>query len=229
MKAFTHTPFFAAAFGIVQKDLRAELRSRELVGAMGMFALLSLLIFSFAFELNREARIEAISGVLWVTVVFASLLGLNRSLAMERDQGNLDALLLAPISRSAIFVGKLIGNFIFTFVIAALLLPLMTVLYNVSLLRPLVIAVLFFGTLGFTIIGTLLATMTVQTRAREALLPIVMLPITLPVLLAAVRASSGILNDAPAETWQGWLAILLVLNVIYGTLCFLLFESVVEE
>src|SRR5574338_1440540 len=120
------TPFFQAVVAIIRKDLQAELRSRELVGSMGLFALLSVLIFSFALELDRVARTEAISGVLWVTLVFASILGLNRSLAMERDQGNLEALLIAPIDRTAIFIGKLVGNFLFTLIVGVVLLPLMT-------------------------------------------------------------------------------------------------------
>jgi heme exporter protein B len=223
------TPFWQAVFSIVRKDLRMELRSRELVSSMGLFALLSILIFSFALELDRVARLEAISGVLWVTVVFASILGLNRSLAMERDQGNLDAMLLAPIDRSAIFVGKFIGNFIFALTVGLLLLPLMTILYNINLLQPWILVVLLLGTLGFSTIGTLLATMTVQTRARESLLPIVMLPIALPVLLAAVRACTNALNQNPLEDWGAWPQILLVVDIVYMGLCFLLFEYVIEE
>ena len=148
---------------------------------------------------------------------------------MERDQGNLDALLLAPIHRAAIFVGKLVGNFAFTLVIALLLLPLMTILYNVALISLWLIAVLVLGTLGFTTLGTLLAAMTVQTRSREALLPIVMMPVVLPLLLAAVRASTSILNGTPQSDWIQWVQILVVLDVIYVTMCFLLFEFVVEE
>ncbi|MFN8527747.1 MAG: heme exporter protein CcmB [Anaerolineae bacterium] len=223
------TPFLAAISAILQKDLRAELRGRELVGAMGIFALLAILIFSFALELDRQARTEVISGVLWVTVVFASILGLNRSLAMERDQGNLDALLLAPINRGAVFIGKLIGNFLFTLVISAILLPVMTVLYSVSLFDPFLLLTLLLGVMGFTTVGTLLATMTVQTRAREALLPIVMMPIALPILLAAVRASTGILNAAPQNDWLAWVQILFALDVVFTTMCFVLFEFVVEE
>ena len=119
-----------------------ELRSRELVSSMGLFALLSILIFSFALELDRIARQEAISGVLWVTVVFASILGLNRSLAMERDQGNLDAMLLAPINRAAIFLGKLIGNYLFALAVGLLLMPVMTVLFNMTLFQPWLLLVL---------------------------------------------------------------------------------------
>lgn len=223
------TPFLKTVWSIVRKDLRMELRSRELVSSMGLFALLSILIFSFALELDRIARGEAISGVLWVTVVFASILGLNRSLAMERDGGNLDAMLIAPIDRTAIFGGKLVGNFIFTLTVGLVLLPVMTILYNVNLVRPSLLAILFLGTLGFSTVGTLLATMTVQTRARESLLPIVMLPIALPVLLSAVRASTSILTGAPLEDWIAWPQILAVVDIVYLILCFLLFEYVIEE
>ncbi|MEO8607297.1 MAG: heme exporter protein CcmB [Chloroflexota bacterium] len=223
------TPFLQAVLSIVRKDLRMELRSRELVSSMALFALLSILIFSFALELDRIARLEAISGVLWVTVVFASILGLNRSLAMERDQGNLDAMLLAPIDRTAIFVGKFVGNFIFALTVGLILLPLMTILYNIDLIRAWILVVLFLGTLGFSTIGTLLATMTVQTRARESLLPIVMLPIALPVLLSAVRASTNVLNNTPMDDWIAWAQILLVVDIVYMVMCFLLFEYVIEE
>jgi len=223
------TPFFQAVFAIVRKDLRAELRSRELVSAMLLFALLSILVFSFALELDRDAREAAVSGVLWVTIVFASILGLNRSMAMEREQGNVDAMLIAPIDRAAIFFGKLVGNCLFTLAIGLLLLPLMTILFNFSLLQPWLLAVLVLGTLGFSTVGTLLAAMTVQTRARETLLPIVMMPVALPVLMAAVRASTGILDRAPMEEWIAWPQILAVINVVYLTLCFLLFDFVIEE
>lgn len=221
--------FFGAALAILRKDLRAELRSRELVSTMGLFALLSLLIFSFALELDRLARIEAVSGVLWVTLVFSSILGLNRSLALERDAGNLDALLLAPISRGAMFAGKLAGNFVFMVLVALILIPLMTVLYTLPVLQGALVIVVLLGALGFAAVGTLLAAMTVQTRARESLLPIVMLPIALPLLLAAVRASTGIVSGAPADQWSGWVSVLLALDVLFFGLSFLLFEFVIEE
>lgn len=224
-----NTPFLHAVFAIVAKDLRAELRSRELVSSMVLFALLSILIFSFALELDRLARQESIGGVLWVTVAFATIIGLNRSLAMERDQGNLDAMLLAPISRSAIFFGKLVGNFIFVMIVGLVLLPLLTVLFNVSVMQLWILVVLLLGVMGFSTVGTLLATMTVQTRSRESLLPIVMLPVALPVLLAAVRATTAILSAAPIEDWIAWPQILVVVNIIYLTLCFLLFDYVIED
>ncbi len=223
------TPFFKAVIAIVRKDMQAELRSRELLSSMGMFALLSILIFSFALQLDIVARQEVVGGVLWVTVVFASILGLNRSMATEREGSSFDALLLAPVDRAAVFFGKLGGNFIFTLTVGVLLLPLMSLLYNIVLLNGYLLATLTLGTLGFSITGTLLATMTVQTRARESLLPILMLPIALPVLLASVNASSGILRAAPLGDWFAWLQILGAVDVIYLALCYLLFGYVIEE
>lgn len=223
------TPFLRTVLAVVRKDLRAELRSKELVSSMALFALLSILIFSFALELDRVARESAISGVLWVTVIYASTIGLNRSMAMEREQANLDGMLIAPVDRTAIFFGKLVGNLIFAMIVGLLLLPIMTILYNKVLLAPQVLAVLLLGTLGFSTVGTLLATMTVQTRARESLLPIVMLPITLPMMLAAVRATTGILSASPQDEGVTWPQILIVLDVIYLAASFLLFEFVIEE
>ncbi len=223
------TPFFAAASAIFRKDVRAELRSRELIGSMALFALLSILIFSFALELNREGQLASISGVLWVTLIFASILGLNRSMAMERDQGNLDALLLAPISRSAIYIGKLAGNLVFVLAVAVVLAIVITILFNATLFDPRLLLLLVLGSIGYSTVGTLLAAMSVQTRARESLLPIIMLPIALPLLVAAVRATSALLTGAPDDQWLPWLSILLVLDVIYLVLSFLLFEFVVED
>lgn len=223
------TTFMGAALAVLRKDLRIETRSKELLSAMGLFALLSILVFSFALELDRQVRIEAISGVLWVTLIFASILGLNRSMAQEREQGSFDALLIAPIDRAAIFIGKLIGNTLFVGIVALVLLPVMTVLYNVNMVDLRVIVIVVLGTLGFATVGTLLSAMTVQTRSRESLLPIIMLPITLPLILAAVRASTGVLTDAPFDQWGSWIGILAVLDTVFLGVCFLLFEYVIED
>lgn len=223
------TGFFAVAFAILRKDLIAEVRSREIIGVMGLYALLAVIIFSFALELDRIARQEAIAGVLWVTVTFASILGLNRSMNSEREQGNIDAMLLAPIDRAAIFVGKFLGNFLLVLAVGLVLLPLMTILYNINMISLWMIGILVLGTFGICSTGTLLSAMTVQTRARDALLPIALLPVVLPVLLAAVKASSAILADAPFEDWQSWPQILLVINVIYFVLCYFVFEYAIEE
>lgn len=223
------TPFLSAMLAIVRKDVQTEFRSRELVATMGLFALISILIFSFALELDREARSEAVSGVLYVTVIFASILGLNRGIASEREGGGMEALLLSPIPRAAILCAKLIGGALFVLIVSALLLPVMSALYNVNLLQGWAVVALALGAFGFTTIGTVLATMTAQTRAREALLPLVMLPIALPVLLCAVRATTGILRGAPQADWAVWLQLLAVIDVLYFGLSLVLYGTVVEE
>lgn len=221
--------FFRVMFAIISKDLRAELRSRELVATMLLFALLSILAFSFALELDSGARTEAVSGVLWVTIIFGSILGLNRSMAMERENGSMDAMLLAPIARGALFLGKFLGNYIFTLSVGILLLPLMTVLYNTNVFSPIIVLILCLGTLGISTIGTLLATMTVQTRAREALLPIAMLPVVLPVLLSAVNGTTGAINNNPQQPYELWVQVLVTVDIVYLVMCYWMFAYVVEE
>jgi heme exporter protein B len=220
------TPFFQAILAIIRKDLRAELRSRELISAMALFTLLSILVFSFALELDREARQAVIGGVLWVTLVFASILGLNRSLAQEREQNSMDAMMIAPVSRIAIYGGKMITNLIFTFAVGVFLLPIMTILYDVTLLQVGIVVTLCLGMLGISAIGTLLATMTVQTRSRETLLPIALLPAALPILLLVVRATNDQLQGAMIGSW---LVTLIVIDIIYMVLGAFLFQYVTED
>jgi len=219
--------YWHKALAIAGKDLRAELRSRELLSVMGLFALLSLLVFSFALELDRAAREEALSAVLWVTILFTCMLGLQRSLKPELEQGTMDALLLAPGARSALYTGKLLSNALLTGLLCLCLLPLMTLLYGMNMLDLRLLGTALLGTVAFCGIGTLLAALTAQTRASEALLPIAMLPVSLPILLTAVRASKGILNGS--NDWQAWLQFLLAITLLYLTLCILLFPSIVEE
>lgn len=222
-------PYWHAVGAIVWKDLRAEVRSRELVNSMLLFTLMTVMVFSLSMELNANARQNIVAGVLWVTVIFAGLLGLGRSLAAEKDRGSLDALLLAPIPRSALFFGKMIGNLLFVWVVGLVLLVLLTVLFNITMVRSLIVLVVLLGTLGFTTIGTLLSSMTVHARAREALLPIVLMPAVLPVLMPAVRATTAILNEMPASEWMPWVRWLAVADLLFLFAAYMLFDYVVEE
>jgi len=221
--------FLRAALTIAGKDLRAELRSRELLGLMALFALLAILVFSFALELDRPGRQDAINGVLWVTLLFASILGHNRSAALEREHGGFDALLLAPVARGAIFAGKMLANALFTLIIALLLLPLLTVLYNLPQFPPALLLIVPPGCLGLAAIGTLLAAMTVQPRARDSLLPVLLLPVALPLLVTALRVSNAALGNLPEAELQTWLLLLLLVDLIYLAAGFLLFETVLES
>ncbi len=160
---------------------------------MLVFSLLVILIFNFALELDIQTRESATTGVLWVTFTFAGTLGLNRSMASEKDWGCLDGLLLAPVDRSAIYFGKALGNLFFMFVVEVIVLPIASVLFDVNLFHPGFLLVILLGSIGYIAVGTLLAAMTVQVRTRDILLPILLFPLTVPVLIAAVKASNGYL------------------------------------
>jgi heme exporter protein B len=223
------TSFFQAMSAIVWKDLAAEWRSRELISAMLVFALLVIFIFNFALELDAQARSNVTAGVLWVTFVFAGTLGLNRSLAVEKDRGCLDGLLLAPVDRTAIYFGKAIANLVFMLAVAAIVLPLYSILYNMNLFNLGLIGVILLGAEGYVAVGTLLAAMAVQTRTRDILLPILLFPIIIPVLVAAVKASTGFLQGAPMDEITPWINLLLVYDVVFTAVAFMVFEYVVEE
>ena len=187
---------------IVWKDLVAELRSRELLSAMLVFALVVILIFNFAIELQPDLRITITPGVLWVTFAFAGTLGLNRSMAVEKDRGCFDGLLLAPVDRSAIYFGKALSNLAFMLIVALIVLPIYSVLYNIDVINPGLIVAVILGSTGYAAVGTLLSSMAMQTRTRDVLLPVLLFPVIVPVLLAAVKASSGFLQALPmSEIW----------------------------
>jgi len=228
----THRPasnFLRAMTAVVWKDLAAELRSRELLSSMLVFALLVILIFNFALELDTRTRSTVTSGVLWVTFAFAGTLGLNRSMAMEKDRGCLDGLLLAPVDRSAIYFGKAIGNLIFMLVVEIIVLPVYSVLYNTNLFVPGLLLVILLGSIGYVAVGTLLSSMAVQTRTRDVLLPILLFPVAIPVLIASVKASSGFLLGIEMAEIQPWLSLLITYDVVFTAVAFMVFDYVVEE
>ena len=215
---------------IIAKDIAAELRTREMLSSMGVFSILVIIVFNFALELTERNIIEtATPGALWVTIVFAGMLGLNRSLSVELDKGCLDGLLLTPVDRSAIFFGKALGNALFMLIVEAIVLPLFVVFFNVPLVQPWVILIVVLGTLGFAGVGTLLSAIAVNTRAREVMLPILLFPVTLPAIIAAVKATAGILDGVPFADWQQWLNVVLAFDVILIAVSMMTFDFIVEE
>ncbi len=223
------TSFFQAMIAVVRKDLSAEWRSRELLSAMLVFSLLVIFIFNFALELDPATRSTVTSGVLWVTFVFAGTLGLNRSLAMEKDRGCLDGLLLAPVDRSAIYFGKVLGNLIFMFIVELIVLPVYSVLYTTNLFQPGLLLVILLGSIGYIAVGTLLSAMAVQSRTRDVLLPILLFPLAIPVLVAAVKASGGFLDGSAMADIRPWLNLLIAYDVIFVAVSFMVFDYIVEE
>jgi heme exporter protein B len=150
-------------------------------------------------------------------------------MAIEKDRGCLDGLLLAPVDRSAIYFGKVIGNLIFMFIVEIIVLPTYSILYNTNLFHPGLLAVILLGSIGYTVVGTLLSSMAVQTRTRDILLPILLFPVVLPVIVAAVKASSGILQGFEWAEIMSWINILIVYDVIFFAVSFMVFDFVVEE
>lgn len=222
--------YWRKVLAIVAKDVAAELRTREMLSSMFVFGLLVILIFNFAFELRAEDQTTLAPGVLWVAICFAGMLGLSRSFIVEKDRGSIEGLLLAPIERSAIFLGKMLGNVLFMGLFELLILPIFVVLFNLAAGDlPSLLGVVVLGTIGFAGVGTLFSAMAVHTRAREVLLPILLFPVVVPVILAAVKLTAAIFDRLPLAEVQNWLSLLIAFDVIFLVLSFLLFDYVIEE
>lgn len=221
--------FLRKTLAIVHKDIIAELRTKEMFSSMFVFALLVIVIFNFAFEL-RVANVKQVApGVLWVTFTFAGMLGLNRSFIIEKDKGCLEGLLLAPVDRSAIYFGKMLGNLIFMSVVEAIVLPIFWVLFNPPLFSPALIPVIVLGTLGFAGVGTLFSAIAVHTRAREVMLPILLFPIVVPLMIAVVKITGGLLDGRLLSEMRNWLNLLVGFDIIFLTVSYMTFDYVVEE
>ena len=221
--------FLRKVLVIVHKDVAVELRTKEMLSSMFVFSLLVIMIFSFAFELRVEDVREVAPGVLWVTFVFAGMLGLSRSFVLEKDKGCLEGLLLCPVDRSAIYFGKMLGNVIFMTTVEAMILPIFSILFNISLFQPVLLLIVVLGTLGFAGVGTLFSAMAVHTRSREVMLPVLLFPIVAPAMIAAVKATGGILDGQPFSEIAHWIRLLVVFDVVFFAISFMTFDYVVEE
>ncbi len=215
-------------YAIVRKDLLLELRAREQVVGMGVFALLTLVTFNFAFDLTGADRAASGSGALWVAIMFAGLLGMGRAAAIERQQGAWEGLLLSPADRGTIFLGKLASALLFIGIVEALALALFTALFALPVLRPMVLLVVGLGTVGFGTLGTLFSVMAATTRAREVLLPVLLFPLALPVVISSVRATTLLLTERQAEVGP-WISLLLGFDVLFLGIAYLVFGHAVEE
>lgn len=221
--------FAGKALVIVAKDLLTELRTKDIVSSVLVFALLVIIIFNFAFEPSAEATMLVAPGILWVAFSFAGVLGLNRSLTLERDKGCLEGLKLCPVDWGAIYLGKLLGCLIFMLVVEIISLPIFSVLFNLPIFMPWLLAIAFLATLGFAAVGTLFSAIAANTRAREIMLPILFLPVVVPVLIAAVKATGSVMARQPVESLFPWLQIMGAFDVIFLVISALVFEFAIEE
>lgn len=229
-------PFPRVVLAILRKDVRRELRTKETVSSMFVFAVLVVVVFNFTLALDETRALELGPGILWTAFVFAGTLGLNRSFAAERENESLSGLMMAPVDRSAIYFGKLLSNLLFMLVMELFLLPVFIVFYNVNLWELLPGTgllwfglVLFLGTLGFTALGTILAVIAAGTTMRDVLLPLLLLSFAVPVIISAAEATRLLFDVSPISSPNSWIAMLAVCAISYQTLSWMVFEYVVED
>jgi len=212
---------------ILWKDIRCELRSKQMWTGMGLFALLVLVIFNFAFDLRVDNEAAVAPGALWVAFVFASFLGLGRTIATEREKGSFDRLLLCPVDRRAIYLAKLLGNVLFIGVVELVAIPVFAILFNLSFSIGMLILIVLLGTVGIASVGTLFSVMAATTAARELLLPILVFPLIVPIVIACVRATGALMTVTANE--PPWLGLIVAFDAIFLSLATILFRYVVEE
>ena len=215
---------------IVKKDLTSEFRTKDMLSAMLIFSFLTVTIFSFAFEPTKEMIRNVFPGIVWVAFIFAGILGLNRSFLSEKANDSILGLMLTPVDRTAIYLGKMLGNLIFMSIMELISLPIFFILFDFRMSGSILalVAIIILATIGFIAIGTFLAALSVNTRNSEILLPIILFPLIIPVVIGAVQATESIVNGAPAEEWLQWLRIIAGFDVIFLVVPFLLFEYLLE-
>ena len=216
---------------LIRKDLQIELRTKETVASLLLLALLILVVLSFAFDPTSELRGEAAPGALWVAVIFSSALGLNRSFLAERDNDCLQGLLLCPVDRGTIYLAKVISNFVVMMTALLAIVPIFVFFFNVPVAAGLlgVVLSLALGVAGFAAVGTLFAAMTVRTRSREVLLPLLLLPLVVPIFIAGVKVTERLLAGKPLGELAFWLHWMIGFDWLFLVVGWWVFEYAVEE
>lgn len=223
--------FLTRAWAIAWKDIVGELRTREMVFSMLLFGFLVILIFNFGIEPGLREENLVKPGVLWAAFTFAGILGLNRSFASEKENDCLQGLLLCPVDRSVIYLGKFLGNFVFLLLMGIVVFFFFAVLYNVDLVStvlPLAL-ILVLATVGFSSVGTLFSAVSVGIKARDVILSILLFPVMVPVILAAAKSSSHVLDGRSLGEGSSWLLLLVVYDVIFLAISIMTFDFVLEE
>lgn len=221
--------YLRGVWAIAEKDVRTELRAKEVVGTMAAFSILAAVVFGLAFDLRVPRPELVVPGILWVIVLFSGVFGLHRSFGSEVDRGTLTGLLLAPVERSAIYLGKVAANLLYFLIVEALLLPALLILFDVSLFRPLILLGVILGTVGYVGVGTLFAALTARNRARETLLPVLLLPVLAPLFISGVGLTAVVLDGrSNAEAWP-WLSIIGIYDALVYAVAFLLVDVIWEQ
>ena len=216
---------------VVWKDLITEVRSRETLSSMLFFAMIVILVFSFSFSMDQDAVRELIAGIIWVAFAFTGIIGLGKSFTVELHNDCLEYLQLSPAPKGSIYLGKMVANLLFMLTVEVLLFPLFVLFFNLDVVEEigLLLLIFFLATLGLSAVGTLFSALTVQIRAREVMLPVLLLPLAVPVMIAAVEATRGALNEAPLQLYSQWLELLTIFDVIFTVASFWLFELILDS
>ncbi|MPM96318.1 hypothetical protein SDC9_143476 [bioreactor metagenome] len=223
------SPLFRTIWLIFKKDLLSEQRSRETLSSMLLFALITVVVLIFSFELAADVKQQAFAATLWLALCFAGTMGLTRAWAVERENQCLDALLLAPVDRTALFLGKFLANWVFTLVVALVLVPLAGFFYGVNPFYWQLLGVVLLGTLGYSLAGILIATLSQKLSSRELSLPILLFPVLIPLLMAAIRATQIIISGSAAAELITWVGMLAGFDVLILAVGILLFEPLVSD
>ena len=221
--------YLRTVFLVLKKDLIAERRSREVLSSMLLFALIAIILLIFSFELAVNIRQAAFAGTLWVALCFAGTLGLNRTMSLERENQNLDALLLAPVDRTALFFGKALANWLFTLLLTLILIPAAGFFYGINPFKWGLIAVVLLGTLGYSLSGTLISVITSKLMNRELYLPLLLFPVEIPLLLAVIRATNIVVNSGIITEAGTWILMLLGFDLLFLAMGILLFDQVAAD
>jgi heme exporter protein B len=222
----------SAVAAIVRKDLRVELRTKESVPAMALFAVTTFVVFHFG--LARDSlEGELAAGVLWITLLFAAILGINRLFVAEREQAGFDGLLLAPIDRNAVLAAKAAALFIYLVALELIAIPTFALFFidsGFGKALPLLVAVTLLADAGIAVVGALLASIAINTRARDLLLPLLLLPLSVPIVIAAAAATDPLLS-VPVDTGSSgkWIAVLALYDAVFGLLAYALFDFLMED
>ncbi|PKB65078.1 MAG: heme ABC transporter permease CcmB [SAR202 cluster bacterium Io17-Chloro-G2] len=223
------TAFFQPILVLLWKDILLEVRSKDLVISVGVFGLLVAVIFNFALNVSPQQITSLAPGILWVAYSFAGVLAMNRTFMREREQGGLEGLLLTPVSRDAIFLGKAMASFSFMLLVEVVLLPVFAVLLGFSILSWTLAVTIVLATLGFAVVGTLFSAIAVQTRSRELMLPVLFFPVILPVIIGAVQLTTVAVGGEISVGLNRWLPLLGIFDALFLVICPWVFSVVTEE
>lgn len=222
--------YYKVIAAIVKKDILMEVRTKQVINAALVFAVLFVVVFSFTMDIGSNMEQKLAGGIFWVSVAFAGILSFNKTIGSESDNGNFEALMLAPVDKSAIFFGKVISNMLFLLLIEVILIPLFLVFYNVFIIsHPLMAAVIILSTYAYSLIGTLFSVISVRTSSKEIMMPVLFLPFMVPVIIAAVLATNVFILGGQIQFSHNWIKLTAVFDVIFTAIIYGIFSIIIED